>query len=31
MIGREDLDWALDRFAEVIGELERQRAPLVTA
>jgi ornithine--oxo-acid transaminase len=25
VIAREDLDWALDRFAEVIGELERER------
>jgi ornithine--oxo-acid transaminase len=31
VIAREDLDWALDRFAEVIGDLERQRAPLVAA
>ncbi|HMA74876.1 MAG TPA: ornithine--oxo-acid transaminase [Xanthobacteraceae bacterium] len=29
VIAREDLDWALDRFAEVIGDLERQRTPLV--
>jgi ornithine--oxo-acid transaminase len=26
VIAREDLDWALDRFAEVVGELERERA-----
>jgi ornithine--oxo-acid transaminase len=26
VIAREDLDWAIDRFAEVIGDLERQRA-----
>jgi ornithine--oxo-acid transaminase len=31
VIAREDLDWTLDRFAEVIGDLERQRAPLVAA
>jgi len=31
VIGHDDLDWALDRFAEVIGDLERQRAPLVAA
>ena len=31
VIAREDLDWALDRFAEVIGDLERQRASLVAA
>jgi ornithine--oxo-acid transaminase len=31
VIAREDLDWALDRFAEVIGDLERQRAPLAAA
>jgi ornithine--oxo-acid transaminase len=31
MIAREDLDWALDRFAEVVGDLERQRAPLAAA
>src|SRR5215468_9020274 len=31
MIAREDLDWALDRFVEVIGGLEMQRAPLVAA
>jgi ornithine--oxo-acid transaminase len=28
VIAREDLDWALDRFAEVIGALERERAPV---
>ena len=31
VIGRDDLDWALDRFTEVIGDLERRRAPLVAA
>ena len=31
VIARDDLDWTLDRFAEVIGDLERQRAPLVAA
>jgi ornithine--oxo-acid transaminase len=31
MIAREDLDVALDRFAEVIFDLERHRAPLVAA
>jgi len=31
VIAREDLDWALDRFAEVIGDLERERAPLAAA
>jgi ornithine--oxo-acid transaminase len=31
VIAREDLDWALDRFVEVIGELERQPAPLAAA
>jgi len=31
VIARDDLDWTLDRFAEVIGDLERQRAPLVGA
>ena len=31
VIAREDLDFALDRFAEVIGDLERKRSPLVAA
>jgi ornithine--oxo-acid transaminase len=31
VIARDDLDWALDRFADVIGDLERERAPLVAA
>ncbi|HKD27198.1 MAG TPA: ornithine--oxo-acid transaminase [Xanthobacteraceae bacterium] len=31
VIAREDLDVALDRFAEVIVDLERHRAPLVAA
>ncbi len=31
VISREDLDLALDRFAEVIRDLERARAPLVAA
>ena len=31
VIARDDLDWTLDRFAEVIGDLERQLAPLVAA
>jgi len=31
VIAREDLDVALDRFAEVIFDLERHRAPLVAA
>jgi len=31
VIAREDLDLALDRFAEVIGDLERTRSPLVAA
>jgi ornithine--oxo-acid transaminase len=31
VIAREDLDFALDRFAEVIGELERKRSPLAAA
>jgi len=31
VIAREDLDWALDRFTEVIGDLERERAPLAAA
>jgi len=31
VIARQDLDWALDRFTEVIGELERERAPLAAA
>jgi len=31
VIAREDLDWALDRFEEVIGDLERERAPLAAA
>jgi acetylornithine/succinyldiaminopimelate/putrescine aminotransferase len=26
VIARADLDWALDRFAEVIHDLERERA-----
>jgi len=31
VIAHEDLDLALDRFAEVIGDLERTRSPLVAA
>jgi ornithine--oxo-acid transaminase len=31
VIAREDLDLALDRFAEVIRDLERKRTPLVAA
>jgi ornithine--oxo-acid transaminase len=31
VIAREDLDFALDRFAEVIGDLERKRSPLAAA
>lgn len=31
MIAREDLDLAIDRFAEVVRELERERTPLVAA
>jgi ornithine--oxo-acid transaminase len=31
VISREDLDLAIDSFAEVIGDLERQRSPLVAA
>ena len=31
VITHEDLDWALDRFAEVVADLERQQAPLVAA
>src|SRR5712672_119919 len=31
VIAREDLALALDRFAEVIGDLERKRSPLVAA
>jgi ornithine--oxo-acid transaminase len=31
VIAREDLDLALDRFAEVIGDLERKRSPLAAA
>src|SRR5499427_4328564 len=31
VIAREDLDLALDRFAEVIGDLEPTRSPLVAA
>jgi ornithine--oxo-acid transaminase len=31
VIAREDLDLAVDRFAEVIGDLERKRSPLVAA
>jgi ornithine--oxo-acid transaminase len=31
VIARDDLDWALDRFTEVIRDLERKRAPLVAA
>src|SRR5215470_8693003 len=31
VIAREDLDFALDRFAEVIGDLEGKRSPLAAA
>jgi ornithine--oxo-acid transaminase len=31
VIAREDLDFALDRFAEVVGDLERKRSPLAAA
>jgi ornithine--oxo-acid transaminase len=31
MIAREDLNLALDCFAEVIGDLERKRSPLAAA
>jgi len=31
VIAREDLDFAVDRFAEVIGDLERKRSPLAAA
>jgi ornithine--oxo-acid transaminase len=31
VIAREDLDFALDRFAEVVGELERERPRLAAA
>jgi ornithine--oxo-acid transaminase len=31
VIAREELDFALDRFAEVIGDLERKRSPLAAA
>jgi ornithine--oxo-acid transaminase len=31
VIARDDLDFALDRFAEVISDLERKRSPLVAA
>ena len=31
VIAREELDWALDRFTEVIRELERKQAPQAAA